>query len=154
MTDQNRAKLRRGIESLIRYPNGVGGWVSADFYGPRPALDNEGEMRAGVNVSAGIVFPADTFTLDPIPPLTTAQQLALSVLVGDESVLPQALADFMIDSGVEYAVECYEKGKRDGNPMADMVRALTPAAVAYTEACGTLVRTISAALAAPPAVTT
>jgi hypothetical protein len=62
------------------------------------------------------------YTLDDLAPflaeidrskLTAAQQLALSVLLGDEMVLPQALADYLLDQGHEYATECYEKGKRD-----------------------------------------
>ena len=46
-------------------------------------------------------------------PLTPAQHLALSVLLGDEAVIPGHLADYCLDAGVEYATECYEKGKRD-----------------------------------------
>lgn len=39
--------------------------------------------------------------------------MALSVIVGDPNTLPQALADYMIDHGHEYATAAYEKGKAD-----------------------------------------
>ena len=53
----------------------------------------------------------------PLPPhteLTTAQQLALSVLVGEpDRVVLSALCDLLIEQGHEYAVAVAEKARRE-----------------------------------------
>jgi hypothetical protein len=89
VTDDTRTELRVTVERLVRLANaGVG--VTCEL---RP------ERRCP---------PEDT------PPLTTAQQLALSVLVGepDRAVL-SALCDCLIEMGHEYAAAVAEKARRE-----------------------------------------
>lgn len=51
---------------------------------------------------------------DNLPPLTTAQQLALSVLVGEpDRVVLSALCDLLIEQGHEYGVAVAEKARRE-----------------------------------------
>lgn len=135
MTDENRAELRRGLEMLVRASARIhaNGW---------PAVNIRTQEYHYSDGTPAVTRSVEIDGFHPgTPPLTTAQQLALSVLLGDESAMPQALADFMIDSGVEYAVECYEKGKRDGNPL-----------LVFEEAGRELAGAISGALAAPPGI--
>lgn len=62
----------------------------------------------------GTAFNLDWYTpREGVPDLPADKVLALSVLIGDESALPQALADYLIEQGHEYATACYEKGKAD-----------------------------------------
>ena len=95
MTDETRAELRKVFEAAVR----AGG---ADFH----------ETPGGVGnyYSLSVFAPA----VYQHPGLTTAQQLALSVLVGEpDGAVLSALCDLLIEQGHEYAVECYEKGKRE-----------------------------------------
>ena len=73
MTDENRAELRRGLEMLIR-----------SFLG---GLAVKHGQRFQVGPTVGHVvrtgsYPPDAY--EKLPPITTAQQLALSVLLGDD----------------------------------------------------------------------
>lgn len=99
MTDENRAELRRGIEAVVRASMVTGCYVSGQ---PRRETYT-GKICADVAVYRN---PSQE-----LPPLTTAQQLALSVLLGDEAVLPQALADYLLDQGHEYATAVAEKAR-------------------------------------------
>jgi len=52
--------------------------------------------------------------LDEAPPLTTAQHLALSVLVGEpDAVVLSALCDCLIEQGHEYAAAVAEKARAE-----------------------------------------
>ena len=147
MTDDTRTELRRGLENLVRESLRESADVDVSVLGPTVTIGGWAHFTQ-VEVSS------DARDLEEAPPLTTDKQLALSVLVGepDRAVL-SALCDCLIEMGHEYAVECYEKGKRDGNPMAEAVKAMTPAVTAYADACRHLVNNLAARLAAPPAVT-
>ena len=99
MTEETRAELRlkvlrAGIEGIIRQD--AIGWPW------------EVKTRAPEGIE-----PSEVCATPQPPPLTTAQQLALSVLLGDEAVLPDALADCLIDQGHEYAAAVAEKARRE-----------------------------------------
>ncbi len=143
MTSENRAELRRGIDAVVRAAESAIE-IRVESHEPEP----HHRRRACVTV-----YQVGTGSPPEPKALTTAQQLALSVLLGDESVLPQALADYLLDQGHEYAVACYENGKRDGNQFTEAVKAMTPTISAYADACRSLVNTVAARLSAPPAVT-
>lgn len=85
MTDDTRTELRATVERLVRLAN------------------------AGVGVTCEL-RPERRCPPEGTPPLTTAQQLALSVLVGepDRAVL-SALCDLLIEQGHEYAAAVAEK---------------------------------------------
>ena len=107
VTDETRAELRRGIELILRSVSAGYGVKSG-----RPAYMLSGGYAHNLytdRIPNGI-------ECHNFPPLTTAQQLALSVLIGDESVLPQALADYLLDQGHEYAtaVRDAERGRIAG----------------------------------------
>lgn len=105
MSDDDRAELRRGIEAVVR----------ATLAGKTIRL------KAGVSGYTTIAG-AGPFDEGAFPALTPFQQMCLSGLLGDTAMLPQALADYMIDIGHEYATACYEKGKRDGTTAAGFVK--------------------------------
>lgn len=107
MTEETRAELRRGIENLVRESLRDSADVEATVWGP--IVSNGGWSHfTQVEVSSAAIDLLDA------PPLTTAQQLALSVLVGEpDRVVLSALCDLLIDMGHEYGLECYEKGKRE-----------------------------------------
>lgn len=46
-----------------------------------------------------------------VPPLEPDQHLGLSALLRDPDMLPQALADYLLDQGHEFAQACFEKGR-------------------------------------------
>src|SRR4051812_7535352 len=48
-----------------------------------------------------------------IPPLDGGQQLGLAVLLRDPTVLTQALADYLLDRGFDYAAAVAEKAAKD-----------------------------------------
>lgn len=101
MTDETRAGLRRLLEGVARASIADAVVVKGDS-GRRTGFD---KLCSDVAV---YYTPCDP------PPLTTAQQLALSVLLGEpDRVVLSALCDLLIEQGHEYAVECYEKGKRE-----------------------------------------
>lgn len=96
MTDETRSELRRVIEAAVR-----AGGADTSFRELPGGAGNYYEL----SVFSAIVFDR--------PALTSAQQLALSVLLGDESVVPQVLADYLLDQGHEYATACYERGRAE-----------------------------------------
>ena len=147
MTDDTRKEFRKAFEMMLR--------LIAVATEPRIVIDERSRFhREPLSITLRDDAPIIRITDHQLPPLTTAQQLALTVLVGepDRAVL-SALCDCLIEMGHEYAAECYEKGKRDGNPMAEAVKDMTPAVNAYADACRHLVNGLAARLAAPPAVT-
>lgn len=96
MTDETRKELRAVFEAAVR----AGG---ADFC----------EVPGG----AGNYYELSVFspTVYSHPELTTAQQLALSVLLGEpDAAVLSALCDVLIENGHEYAVECHYIGRREG----------------------------------------
>lgn len=108
MTDETRTELRRGIELILRSISAGYGVKSG-----RPVYMLSGGYAH--NLYTGRI--PNGIECHNFPPLTTAQQLALSVLIGDESVLPQALADYLLDQGHEYATAVAERAT-----MAERVR--------------------------------
>jgi hypothetical protein len=90
MTERVRGDLRHAIEDLVR--------VAMSPVQKRVVRDCQvGSPTYSVSVTLEEDYNAIT------RPLTPAQQLGLSVLVEDESTLPQALADFLLDIDQEYA---------------------------------------------------
>lgn len=89
MSDDTRTELRATVDRLVRLAN------------------------AGVGVTCEL-RPQRRCPPEDTPPLTTAQQLALSVLVGepDRAVL-SALCDLLIEMGHEYAAAVAEKARRE-----------------------------------------
>ncbi len=104
MTDNTRAELRRGIERLVREADSC---IEVRVENNEPAPHHR--RRATVSV-----YQVGTGMPQPTPPLTTAQQLALSVLVGepDKAVL-SALCDLLIEQGHEYAAAVAEKARAE-----------------------------------------
>lgn len=129
MTDETRAELRAGIEDLVR---------KAELLPNDPYAPGYSDHRSNGRQAIVEVWLAST----PInlPPLTTAQQLALSVLLGESvplSVLLSACEDAgLFPDGVMSAVaeraraEGYEKGKQDGNPLTALAKAFAAPAAA------------------------
>ncbi len=102
MTDETRAELRRGLTELVT-------WAMCDN-GERTLEVSRGHSRQSRRVE---VFKRDE-SVDP-PPLTAAQQLALSVLLDEpDSVIASALADMLLDAGHEYATAVAEKARSEG----------------------------------------
>ena len=113
MTEETRSELRRGIEAVVR----------------AIAVDHPVHGPPSVNATMG--YDCTTLDVDyhhesdKHPPLTTAQQLALSVLVGEpDRVVLSALCDLLIDQGHEYAVAVAEKARREERErIAGLIRA-------------------------------
>ena len=109
MTEETRKKLREllaGVVTAIELPDAALGGVL-----DRPNIE-DGYVLREWGVSVHVVAAHDTDG-EP-PPLTTAQQLALSVLVGEpDRVVLSALCDLLIDMGHEYAVAVAEKARRE-----------------------------------------
>ena len=107
MTEQHRAELRRVVERMVRLSAAGVGWL-CEIEPSKPTL------------------PEDT------PPLTTAQQLALSVLLGDDIPLG-VLLSACEDAGVfadGLAGEIAEKARaeeREQGAIAAMMFTLTRA---------------------------
>lgn len=103
MTDENRAELRRVVEALVR----------------RSLCDDATNVYIGSNGSGDgdQMYFVTSFKSDEsvaLPPLTTAQQLALSVLIGEpDTVIQSALADMLLDMGHEYATAVAEKARAE-----------------------------------------
>jgi hypothetical protein len=107
MTDETRAELRKGFEIMVRAAMGGEG----AFLNER-TFDSHGTVfvteLTSYQRSLGVTHPGQ------LPPLTAAQHLALSVLVGEpDAVIADALADYMLNQGHEYATACYAKGRRE-----------------------------------------
>ena len=94
MTNVTRTELRRMIEAALSAAD----QGAADLY----------EM-------ARWLFRSRLVKSDSDGPeqLTPFKLMCLAGLVGDPAQLESALADYLLDMGHEYAVECYEKGKRE-----------------------------------------
>jgi hypothetical protein len=107
MDVNTRGRLRQGVEQLVR----------------AAAAQSQKHGRCPVEVSrhgatgSGHEWLSVYLRLDEspdLPPLTPAQQLALSVLLEDEAVVPQVLADYLLDHGHEYATAVAAKAAADG----------------------------------------
>ncbi len=156
MTDEHRAELRSGIEAVVRAASSVGDDADAVHATNSPTMRRE----VVVGQVVGVRVRTQTVDADTIPPLTTAQQLALSVLLGE----PVPLADLVAaceDAGVypagvldEVRRLAYEQGKADASPFAGIAKSMTPAMLAYAESCRNAVSAIAAGLAVPPALIT
>jgi hypothetical protein len=96
MDTDTRAELREGVETLVRAAGG-----QSRRHGRCTVL-----MSRHGEVGVGQVWQSVYLKLDgeDDPPLTPAQQLALSVLLEDEAVFPQVLADYLLDAGHDYTL--------------------------------------------------
>lgn len=96
MDADTRAELREGVETLVRAAGG-----QSRRQGRCTVL-----MSRHGEVGVGQVWQSVYLKLDgeDDPPLTPAQQLALSVLLEDEAVFPQVLADYLLDAGHDYTL--------------------------------------------------
>jgi hypothetical protein len=113
MTDEQRAELRRGIEWLVRVVAASQTLSHADIRGSAVMSWRASYSWCDCHDYQVTARGVSNTATDP-PPLTTAQQLALSVLIGDESVTADVLADYLLDQGHEYATACYERGREFG----------------------------------------
>ncbi|MCU0703379.1 MAG: hypothetical protein MUF18_05245 [Fimbriiglobus sp.] len=96
MDADTQAKLRRGIEALVQSAAAQSrehGHCSIEISRHGAAGGQSAWMAVYARLEGQLEFT----------PLTPAQQLGLSVLIEDETVLPQALADYLLDYGHEYA---------------------------------------------------
>ena len=100
MTEDQVARLRRGFEAIIRLVRGNGD--------PGLAVNTIDPYYPAISV-----YDAVKIGNHPLPGLEAKDHLALSVLLGDEAVLPDALADYLLDQGHEYAVAVAEKARRE-----------------------------------------
>jgi len=132
MTDETLAELRRGIEILVR----------------AVAFDRDVAFCTCHSLHS-VVSSANTF--GPFPPLTTAQQLALSVLVGEpDTVIASALADYLIESGHEYAAAVADKARREAvGELVKTAEQVTP----ETRGNGWFYRAVMQMFAQPPGAT-
>ncbi len=144
MTDETRNELRKGIEGVLRAVAVPDSSVTTDV------------TCRGHDVSVA-VFTRMSYLVD-LPPLTTAQQLALSVLLGEPvplGVLLTACEDAgVFPNGVLEEVRrlAYEQGAKDADRLGNLVKAMTPVANAYGQAMTELGRSVARMLALPPAV--
>lgn len=112
MTDEMWADLRTGIEFVVQVARAEGG-VSHHLEMTTASPDGGiRELRFNFKLWE-TAFTAFGKSFTP-PPLNPACILALNVLVGDPTTLPQALADYLLDQGHEYATAVFEKGKAQG----------------------------------------
>lgn len=111
MTDETRTRLRGVLELLVSYTSRLDGEVrfqtDTGRLGAYVTYTDHVGVQAVISSTPGQVGAES-------PPLTTAQQLALSVLVGepDRAVL-SALCDLLIEQGHEYAAAVAEKARRE-----------------------------------------
>lgn len=106
MDDDTRVELRRGLEALVR---------AAEAQSRRDGYCSVTVSRSGM-AGGGRVWQSVYLKVndtDDLPPLTPAQQLGLSVLLQDDAVIPQVLADFLLDAGHEYAAAVAAKAAAD-----------------------------------------
>lgn len=96
MDDDTRAELRRGVEALVRAAE-----AQSRRAGHCSVTVSRSGMAGGGRVWQSVYLKVDD--ADDPPPLTPAQQLALSVLLQDDAITPQVLADYLLDAGHEYA---------------------------------------------------
>ena len=108
MTDETRAELRRFFAAMVRVAECE--TLTVEVIGSEPSGNPWARVSAACQVRESKARPGSA---PELPPLTTAQQLALSVLLGDESVLPQALADYLLDQGHEYATAVAERARAE-----------------------------------------
>ncbi len=102
MTDEVRLRLRNAIELLVSY---------ADRMTEPRVVTTTGRVTDLVGVEVRVLEDSSVVRVREFAPLTPAQHLALSVLLGE--VDGRVLADFVLDQGHEYATECYERGKAE-----------------------------------------
>ena len=101
MTEETRAELRSFITRLIAVAEHDPRAGTVSHYAPS---FGQHELVCALRFDPAKVSSE----------LSTAQQLALSVLLGEpDRVVLSALCDLLIEQGHEYGVECYEKGKRE-----------------------------------------
>lgn len=81
MTDEMRAELRRDLATMVACAE-----LPGAFAGPAEVVHDQILASAYRSWAVGVCVPFDTEPTSQLPPpsLTTAQQLALSVLLGDD----------------------------------------------------------------------
>lgn len=107
MDANTRARLREAVQFLVQAAT-----AQSERHGHCPVEVSKSATRRSRPHTFFVTLRLDELP-DP-PPLTPAQQLALSVLLNDEAVIPQVLADYLLDHGHEYAVAVAAKGAADG----------------------------------------
>lgn len=110
MTHDQRELLRKGFTALLRVVAAGGQLhVNDDYDRLRDSDRTLPCFAALVGVSWPVGVPAG------LPPgeLTSETVLALSVLLGDPNTTEQALADYMLDHGFEYAAAVAEKAAKE-----------------------------------------
>lgn len=103
MTDETRAELRRLFTAMVRVAECAE--LSVEVIGTEPSSNPWARVSASCQVRESVARPGSA---PELPPLTTAQQLAMSVLLGEPvplAVLIGALEDAgMFADGVLQAV--------------------------------------------------
>jgi len=105
VTDEQRLALRQAVTFAVGCAGGspdVRVWPRL-FCSPPPTQ---------VVVGLGAAGP-DGEGLPPPRPLTPTQLLGLAALLEDDTFIPNALADFMLDKGYDYAVAVAEKARKE-----------------------------------------
>ena len=109
MTNENLAELRLRLTTLVT----LAGVPGAEIIDADPRDFKFRDHPSGY-ASCAVVFPLGPCGNVEPPPLTTAQQLALSVLIGEpDTVTMSALADMLLDMGHEYATAVAEKARAE-----------------------------------------
>jgi len=112
MTDDTRIALRQSLEILFRWATAPGAYMRPSELQSDRVEDKNCHMWI-----EGVVVPLDpdTGSAPDFPPLGATKNFALSVLVGEtDIVIANALADYLLDRGHEYAQACFEKGRAQG----------------------------------------
>lgn len=114
MTDEQLARLRVGFTAVLRVVSAGGRVVVNDNYGESGEAMRYPGTLPYLAVHIGVHWPAiPTGQGKRLADLTPAQLLGLAVLLKDEAVIPQVLADFLLDAGHEYATAVAEKARRE-----------------------------------------
>lgn len=109
MTEETRAELRQRLTTLVT----LAGVPGAEIIDAEPRSFKFRDVPTG-HAACAVVFPLGPGGSVNPPPLTTAQQLALSVLLGEpDAVVLSALCDCLIEMGHEYAVAVAENARRE-----------------------------------------
>ncbi len=107
--DAQMVELRKGITALLRVVEAGGRLVVNDQDDEYRDTDRTIPFYA---VNVGVRWPVSSS--DPPPqPLAPVRLLGLAALLEDEAMLPNALADYLIDQGHGYATAVAEKAARD-----------------------------------------
>ena len=111
MGDESRAELRSGIEALLRTAERGGDVYVIDSPGPRGDPD---PPRIPTDRVTAVVAEWPESGLVPPRELSPEKAFALTVLLGeDDTTIANALADYLLDKGHEYATAVAEKARKE-----------------------------------------